>query len=621
MKPHHHAKSRPIGSYLYFGVFTVALVFLTWRNYDSELFAQQVHTKDIYDPQFNITLPIDGPTFTPSKNYSISVQNAAVASDIELCSKLGVSILQQGGNAADSAVTVALCIGTINSYSSGIGGGGFIVSKLIDNATALSFDCREMAPSKSFKEMFNYHEEKARVGGLAVAIPGELKGLYELFQHHGSGNVEWKDLILPVAELAEVGWTVDPLFSSALKSIEHHIYEHSYDWAFALNEDGKIKKRGDWINRPMLATTLRRIAESGNVDLFYDPESDIVQSMVNATRKYGGILEAPDFAKYIVRIEESLTLHNFTSDGLTVYTSNGASSGLVLLAGLKLMDLFEDFKEFHNDFGAVESQRLVETMKWMASVRSNLGDLNIYSTNETEIDDHRKRYHRYKSDEWGIETHAKINDSHTLPSWKDYAPAFLPNDPHGTSHFSIVDQYGNAVAMTTTVNLGFGSKIHDPISGVILNDEMDDFSVPTSSNAFGLHPSIYNWVEPYKRPLSSCAPTIIVDSLGLPHFVIGAAGGSKITTTVLQAIIRVYHYHLDLLDVIAYPRFHHQLLPEEVLLEFPRDNELIRHLKERGHDVRVQAPISTMNGILRKSGGSLIAVSDHWRKLGRPWGF
>lgn len=556
-----------------------------------------------------------GACLHPSSHHLVEVSQAAVACDVPLCSKMGTEILKKGGAAADAAVTVALCIGAINSHSSGIGGGGFIVSKIKDE-DAISIDAREMAPEESYKDMFNDNPNAARVGGLAVATPGELKGLYTLFSKHGSGKLTWKELLDPVVDLCFDGWQVSEVFSLAVRGQEELFQKFDpIEWGF-LFQNGKLVSKGDWIRRPQLGKTLHAIARNGSDAMFYDPEGPIVEAMVNSVKSHGGILKKSDFGKYQVRVEPALSSKNFTENGYQIFTSHGASAGMALVAGLNLLNQLPTEDAF--DMQPLSSHRLIETMKWMSSVRSNLGDVSVYSTNKTEILEHEQRYAQFYDPKWARETSKYIFDNRTLP-WQDYHPAYQQNTNHGTAHFSIVDSDGGAVSMTTTVNLLFGSAIHDPVTGVIFNDEMDDFSIPNSPNAFGLEPSIYNYIEPFKRPLSSCAPSIVALE-GMPDFVIGAAGGSRITTAILQAITRNYHYGMDMLDIIAFPRLHHQLLPEVVFIEKPEDGVLVSGLEEKGHSVEMISHLTAMNGI-KRVGDKWHAVSDFWRKEGEADGY
>jgi len=209
----------------------------------------------------------------------------------------------------------------------------------------------------------------------------------------------------------------------------------------------------------------------------------------------------------------------------------------------------------------------------------------------------------------------------TTYSWEHYNPAYEPVDPKGTTHLSVLDNYGNAVALTTTVNLYWGAKVHDPQTGIVLNSEMDDFSIPGRSNAYRLEPSIYNYIIPHKRPLSSTTPTIIIEEDGTPGLVIGGSGGSRIVTGVFQAIVKNYLWGYSLLDTIKSPRLHHQLIPEVVTAERGSEKRILEGLEERGHAVHLRGVGETSGGSVIQAvkgmdSGRVEAVADWWRKGG-----
>lgn len=556
---------------------------------------------------------IGQPELNPSPKYLHVGSKAMVASDVPLCSTMGKEILLRGGNAADAAVTVTLCIGSVNSHSSGIGGGGFIVSR--NNGNAISIDAREMAPGSAYKEMYGNLLVLSKIGGLSIAIPGELKGLYELFKLHGSGNLSWKQLFEPVIKLNRNGFKCLKIFETVLAKeydlvlLRVPVLKDSWDFIFKPN--GELLQEGDVITRPNYANTLELIANNGSSSIFYDPNGPIVQSLVSTIQKWGGIATAQDFSNYEVNLEKPLvsTINNYT-----FYTSNGISSGLGLLAGLNFFDRV--FNESDDD--TLFTHKLVESFKWLSSIRTRFGD----------IDNRQDLIDKYTNSTWidDVLDEKKYSDEKTF-HWKHYDPKYDIAEPQGTSHFSVVDENDNSVAMTTTVNLLFGSMIYDSKTGIILNDEMDDFALPNVSNAFNLTPSIFNFIHPGKRPLSSTAPTIIInDATNSTDFVIGAAGGSRITSAILQAIVRTYYRKYDLLSTIAFPRLHHQLIPESVMSENLSvwDQEhtgIASSMKKLGHTFLETGSLTAMNGIKRVKGGELHGVSDWWRKRGELDGY
>lgn len=600
------------GTYLMIIIFVVYSCLQIWRQNLPFLTNEAIYQMRMSDSH---SVAIDRrPTLHPETKHLHVGSKAMVSSDVPICSKMGKEILLKGGNAADAAVTVALCIGSVNSASSGIGGGGFILSSL-DGKDTISIDAREMAPGKSFTEMYEDNPILATIGGLANGVPGELKGLDTLYKLHGSGNLTWAQLIEPVIKLNREGFevglvvqtTIDvllerykPLFPSVLKN-----------WDFIYNEDGSSKKIGDIIKRPNLANTLEMIANNGSSDIFYDPEGPLVKSMIKANNLHGGVFVGDDFSRYEAIVEKPLTLK--INEDIEVFTANGISSGLVLLGGLNLFPKL--FTKGDNKPTIVH--KMIETMRWMASVRTRLGNGNKHYQEMIDL---------YTLKEWAEDiVNHKFSNNRTF-GWEHYDPLYEMTEPHGTSHFSILDENNNSIGMTTTVNLLFGSLVYASDTGIILNNEMDDFSTKQFNNSFDLQPSKYNLIQPYTRPLSSTAPTIIKNK-GTPELLIGAAGGSRITTAIFQAIVRMYYLDYSLLDSIAFPRFHDQLLPNYIFTEDLgmlsnefKDLDLVGELSSLGHNFKHTGVETAMNGI-RRVKGEIQGVSDYWRKQGEADGY
>lgn len=554
-----------------------------------------------------IAIPIRSGTFRPNRSHDATGKRGAIASDVPLCSKMGVSVLRKGGNAADAAVTVALCIGSINFHSSGLGGGAFITVRDVEGK-GLVIDSRETAPAAASKHMFDGAWDRAKYGGLASGVPGELRGLETMFKLYGSGNVTWHDLVEPVAALNRKGFECSEPIVDILKiakRLPKHLIDLSmlnnpgWEWFLPNGLDGEV---APVIKRVRYAETLSLIARSG-ANAFYDPYGFIAPFLAETAQLSGGIITAQDIARYKVRLRKPL---NATFMGREVITPPAPSSGPALIMGLKVIEKL--LENDNRDLGSIETQRLIETMKWMAAARSQLGDPAFVDNPKIE---------EITGDEWVKNVISNISDSHTLPSWRDYHPAYEMNEPHGTASFSVVDANGMAVAMTTTVNLLFGNMVCDPMTGIVLNSEMDDFSVPDRQNYFELAPSEYNFIKPRKRPLSSMVPTIVVGENGLPETIIGAAGGSRILTAVFQALVRKYGYNLDMLQCIAFPRLHHQLIPEIAFAEYGIYDHTLLSLQEKGHKTEVEIAKSAMNGIFRDESGTFHAVSDYWRKYGQ----
>jgi gamma-glutamyltranspeptidase len=543
----------------------------------------------------------------PDASHQVLARQAAVACDVPICSTMATDILRRGGSAVDAAVTTALCIGSVNSHSSGIGGGGFMTVRH-PNGSALAFDFRETAPGAAHKHMYDSFPLLARLGGLAVAIPGEVAGLEDAWKLYG--KLSWAELIQPVIDLNRNGFQVSEVLEAAIQKAGKALWEFRSDWEFVFvdSADGpRLARRGDIIKRENLANTLEEISRFG-AKAFYHANGTIAPALVDTIRRTGGIASLEDFARYNVIISEPLRSSFW---GREVITTPNPTSGPALVLGLNVMNGFKRTAEASVNFGNTATQRLVETMKWIASARTELGD---------PMDVQNPRAHMILELSYADSVRANISDTHTLP-WQAYNPSYEPNEPHGTAHFSIIDQNCMAVAMTTTVNLEFGSLVCDPVTGIVLNSEMDDFSLPNTGNSYDLRPSIYNYVQPYKRPLSSTVPTIISYN-GVPELIIGAAGGSRIVTAVFQAIVRTYMYKLPLLETIAFPRIHHQLLPEVASVERGAPLSVMRGLEEKRHQAMYIDPKTSMNAIYRdQDSGVIYAVSDWWRKRGGSDGY
>lgn len=599
----------------------------TYHHYSFHNFLKNVEYQHIVAAEDPVGDKVGQPTLHPLEDFRRYGSKAMVSSDVPLCSTMGKQILQQGGNAADAAVTVALCIGSVNLHSSGIGGGGFIVTT--NGNETLSIDARELAPALAHKHMYDGNPLLAQFGGLAVAIPGELAGLHELYVRHGSGNLSWHQLFEPVIELNRKGWVAGEIWARAVQKLDELLLSRvpplreSWDFIYKQGKHQVIEE-GDLVKRPNYAETLETIAKNGSAQIFYDPEGPIAPKLAKLAQKLGGIITAEDFAKYKAKVTKALQF-NFAvdEDDYELSTTGGVSSGLALIAGLNFYSTLRDESPADKDDHVLKIHRLIEAMKWTALARSHLGDVN-----ETYWD---SIVGQYSSPKWAqtLLDNGMYSDETTFP-WKHYGPLYELTEPHGTSHFSIVDDHGGAVGMTTTVNLLFGSLVYNRETGVVLNDEMDDFSMPDYSNAFNLTPSALNFIAPYKRPLSLTTPSIIKKN-GQLHFLIGAAGGSRIVTAVLQAIVRVIYEEKLLLETIAYPRLHHQLIPLFAMVEnVAMFNSEFRDTlacikcdleKSMNHTFFESGALTAMNGIKRSADGGWEGVSDYWRKRGVADGY
>ncbi|KAJ3073483.1 hypothetical protein HDU98_001411 [Podochytrium sp. JEL0797] len=543
------------------------------------------------DEDEKIHSPFPGPY-----SEKIVAATAAVASENGICSVIGVATLKKGGSSVDAAIATSLCIGVTNSFSSGIGGGGFMLVRNVTGGYEF-VDFRETAPAAAFMDMYKDDPTKASVGGLSIAVPGELRGFE--YAHNKWGKLPWKDLFAGAIEVAEDGWEVNAVFANRMQLGRDFILADKEGFAKDFTgPDGDVLKEGDVCKRARLANTLRTLAEQG-ATAFY--EGPIADSLVKTVKRTNGIMTAEDLKSY--EIQTHAPLVGFYH-GRKVIAPNAPSSGAMLLSILNIVEGF-DFKYRGNTSDTIHL--LIEAFKFGAAQRGLLGDSadpifkNITAIERIMI---------------GKDLAAKIRQNispDTTYEPKHYLPNFEAKEDHGTMHVSVLNTQDNtAVSLTSTVNLVFGSQVMDPVTGIILNDEMDDFSIPGVPNYFGLSPSPYNFIHPGKRPLSSMVPTI-VERDGIPEIVIGASGGSMIPTAVVATILHMVDFGLDINDAIDMPRFHHQLVPNSLKVENAFSPYYSEALEAKGHVIDRLPPgqkFVGVSGIRRLENGLLTAASD-----------
>ncbi|THH06520.1 hypothetical protein EW145_g4025 [Phellinidium pouzarii] len=502
--------------------------------------------------------------------FLVDAKNGAVASENEVCSDLGVRILKLGGNAVDAAVAATFCIGVVNLFSSGIGGGGFMTVRVPPSSNnpssdVWSIDFRETAPAHANTTMYVGAPEYALFGGLAIGVPGEVRGLAEM--HARWGSLPWAQLVQPSVELAS-GWRVGKELARRLPYFADLIFKDPA-WTAIFAPDGKILGEGETVRRTNYSRTLAAIAANG-ADAFY--KGEIADAIVHAVQSTGGIMTHKDLEAYAVNVAPALV---GTYRGRKVYTPHAPTSGPVLMHMLNLLERYDLSGEGRT---VLNTHRLVEVMKFGFAARTKICD-PAFTDDTARIDE-------ISTKTFGKLISANVTDDTThTPDY--YNPVYDVPIDHGTSHISVVDKNGMAVAITSTVNLVFGSQVMDPVTGVLFNDEMDDFSTPGTANAFGLWPSPYNYPEPNKRPLSSTSPTIIEHADGSFYLALGGSGGSKIFPAVLQVLLGIDEWGLDASEAVEWGRLHDQLYPSIVEADSILPQDAIDGLRERGHNVTV----------------------------------
>lgn len=521
--------------------------------------------------------------------------NAAVATDVEECSEIGLNMIEHGGNAMDAAVAAMFCVGVVNAESSGLGGGGFML--VHDHKTMKSevFDFRETAPAAATPDMFGGDRTKTRVGGLAVGVPGELKGM--AVAHEKYGKLKWKAVVSPSADLARRGFRMtghtENVFNNPKFDLDSFM---NSKLAPFYTKDGKIAKAGDHIKREDLAATLDRIAENGPEELYTGSLADDVQEAVVNSASPGKITKA-DLAAYqvVTRDTVSSTYHDFT-----IETVPAPGSGPVLLSIMNILegyDLKQDNLSYHRileafKFGYANKEKLADPVKGIKEQVENATNVMISKEDANRIRN-------------------KTSTVNTTMGANFYGRIVgLPEDK-GTSHISVIDPAELIVSVTTTINDWFGSMVLTK-SGILLNNEMADFTLPNEGNKL-------NEIAPGKRPLSSMVPTVLYKTdhaCGL-RMVIGAANGSRIITGVAETLINNLTFGMNLEAAIKSPRIHNQLTPKpkEVEAEAKFPEKVLADLEKRGHVVvKTTEGLSVVNGVCKVK--DTIEVYSDLRKPG-----
>ncbi|KAJ5312760.1 Gamma-glutamyltranspeptidase [Penicillium antarcticum] len=509
----------------------------------------------------------------------------AVASESAICSKHGTDMLKMGGNAADALVATEFCIGVIGMYHSGIGGGGFMLVKS-PNGTYEFIDFRETAPAAAFEDMYKNNEDASIYGGLASGVPGEVRGLEHLHKKYGS--LPWSTVMQPAIRTAREGFPVTADLVKYMKSAVgdgEDFLSKNPTWAIDFAPNGTRLGLGDTITRRRYADTLEAIAERGP-DAFYT--GPIAETMINALQSENGTMTMEDLSNYTVAIRN---ISQIDYRGYTVTSTSAPSSGIVAMSILKILGTYKDLFSTQEDIH-LSTHRMDEAMRFGYGERSNLGDplfVEGMAQYETEM----------LAQSTIDEIRSKISDVRTQ-NVSAYDPSGLESlDTPGTSHIAAADHTGLAVSVITTINLLFGSHVMVPETGIIMNDEMNDFSIPGSSNQFGYIPSVANYVRPGKRPLSSITPAIVTRPDGSLFLIAGSAGGSRIITATVQNIIHSIDQGLSAAESLAKPRLHDQLVPNQVSFEYAYNNDTVAFMEARGHNVTWVAPGQSTAQLIR----------------------
>ncbi|MGD8287702.1 MAG: gamma-glutamyltransferase, partial [Gemmatimonadota bacterium] len=510
----------------------------------------------------------------PDTDAPVRASQGMVVSTDSLASRVGVDILQAGGNAVDAAVAVQFALAVVNPEAGNIGGGGFLVLRWADGASA-ALDYREKAPLAATRDMYldenGEPTDASLVGHLASGVPGTVSGMWHAHREYGS--LDWADLLAPAIELAD-GFVVGERFRRSLgEGMVRALAANPASAAQFLPRDGQPPELGDTLRQPDLARTLRRIQELGP-DGFYRGET--ADLLVAEMERGGGIITHEDLDSYDAVWREPVV---FGYRGHTVISMPPPSSGGVTMA--EIANILGRYDLGAMAFGSTERVHL-----FAEAFRRAYADRNYYLGDPDFV---TMPLDRLTSPEYAAERAGTISLSAATPS-ENVDPGLGEAVPEGqnTTHYSIVDTDGNAVAVTTTLNSLYGSKVTVAGAGFVLNNEMDDFAAkPGEPNQYGLVQGENNAIEPGKRMLSSMTPTVVLAPDGSVRLVTGTPGGSTIITTVFQTISNVLDYGMTVTQAVNAPRVHHQHLPDQIYYE--RDGltpATVQGLEGMGHALR-----------------------------------
>lgn len=536
-----------------------------------------------------------------------------VASDSPYASRAGADILRQGGNAVDAAAATSFALAVTRPYSMGLGGGGFMMVRLGRTGEVFVLDYRECAPQAATADLFVKAREKdpqgpvpSRYGGLAVGVPGHVAGHAAMLKRLGTRG--WREVLEPAVRLAAEGFAVDEHYCRVARDALQEMHDDSARARIGrgllprLLFGGKPPSPGALLRQPELAESLRLIQSQGP-DAFY--RGPIGQAICEAVRSMGGILTPEDLAAYRPAWRAPLRI-SYRDEYEILLMPPPSSGGICIAETLNILENW-DLAAVRRRDPSLAAHLTVEALKHAFADRArHLGDADFAAVPVA----------RLTSKGYARELAGLIRED-TVAEARAYGS---PPDDAGTSHFCVADRWGNVVACTETINTEFGSLVVAPSVGIVLNNEMDDFTAePDKPNAFGLSQSDRNAVAPGKRPLSCMSPTIVLKE-GRPVLAVGASGGPVIITAVLQVMLEVIEYGQPLAQAVEEPRLHHQWSPDMLYRnQFAPDSPIITGLARRGHRVSAKKRDAVVQ-VLQIEGERLIGASDP-RKGGQPAGF
>jgi gamma-glutamyltranspeptidase / glutathione hydrolase len=549
--------------------------------------AAQDHYRDLYTPPAADTI------------HAVTAEHGMVGAQEKIAARIGADVLRRGGNAIDAAVATGFALAVTYPRAGNIGGGGFMVIHSRDRGEDVTIDYRETAPAATTPGIFlgsdgKPDDAKSRESALGIGVPGTVAGLALALEKYGSGKFTLADLLQPSIDIARNGLVVADDVADTLPDEYRWLARWPSSAKLFSRADGSALREGDTLMQPDLAATLTAIAEQGPRGFYQGP---VAEKLVKAIHDAGGIMTLDDLKSYQAVIRAPV---RGTYRGYDIISMPLPSSGGVVL--LEMLNILEGFPMSDMKQGSSLSLHvMIEAMKRAYADRARyLGDPAFVNAPISTL----------IGKDYAAKQRASIDLDHATPSTEVLTP---PREGSNTTHFSIVDSSGNAVSNTYTLNFPYGVGLVAEGTGVLLNNELDDFTAaPGASNAFGLVGFEANLPGPGKRPLSSMSPTIVLKD-GRPVLVTGSPGGSRIISTVLQIIVDVLDYHMDVAAAVAAPRLHHQWLPDEVKIERGFPDSVLAELKARGHRIVEPMGLTSAHSIAVTPNGLLGAADPRLR--------
>jgi len=542
------------------------------------------------------------------RSVPVEAKNGMVVTSHTLATEVALAVLKKGGNAIDAAVTAGFALAVTQPRSGNIGGGGFMLISSEKEKDVVAIDYREKAPAGATKDMFlgkdgNVDQALSRFSHISAGVPGTVAGLALALEKYGT--ISLADSLAPAIELAEKGFVVTPRFSKGVKSKQKRLFKFESGKKKFLKPDGSFYEPGDIYIQSDLAETLKRIAQDG-IKGFY--EGKTAEMIVAEMQRGKGLITLEDLKNYKPGIRKPV---QGTYRGYDIYSMSPPSSG-----GAHIIQILNTLEKYpignlgHNSAKTIHL--MAEAMKRAYADRSKyLGDSDFVEVPLAGI----------ISKKYAASLRAGID-----PNFASNSKDILPGNPMGfesneTTHFSIVDKFGNAVSNTYTINFSYGSGIVVEGAGFLLNNEMDDFSAkPGVPNAYGLIGGEANKIEPNKRMLSSMSPTVVMKN-GKNFLVAGSPGGSRIITTTLQVIMNVIDHGLNVQAAVNAPRIHHQWLPDEIRIEEGISPDTLRLLEAVGHTVNEKSSMGAIQSIMIAEDGTMYGGADPRRSTSAAMGF